>query len=58
MEQFSDRAMRGEAEMGWTYTKEGLGYCLYGKGAGMELPGSRKRGRPRRRYMDFNCEGG
>ena len=26
--QFSDRAMRGEAEMVWTCTKEGLGYML------------------------------
>ena len=26
--QFSDRAMRGEAEMVWTCTKEGLGYMF------------------------------
>ena len=65
--QFCDRALREEAEMVWTRTKEGLGYmltlkrcrgwnCLVGE---KELPVRRERGGPRRRFvMDVNCEGG
>ena len=56
--QFSDGAMREEAEMIWTCTKEGLGYmftwkrcrgwnCLVGEREG--CPGE---------DMDVNCEGG
>ena len=60
MGQFSDRAMGEEAEMIWTCTKEGLGYMFTWKRCrGWNcLLGERERGRPRRRYMDVNCEGG
>ena len=46
--------------MVWTYMYEGgIGVHVHmEKVPGMELPGRRERGRPRRRYMDVNCEGG
>ena len=34
MGQFSDRVMRGEAEMVWTCTRRNWGTCSHGEGAG------------------------
>ena len=53
--------MKGEAEMGLDMYEGGIGSLgvrvHMEKVLGMELPGRRKRGMPRRRYMDVNCEG-
>ena len=44
--------------MGWTFMLEGgiVVHVHMEKVLGMELPGRRKRGKPRRRYIDVNCE--
>ena len=42
---------RGKTEMVWTPTEEDDGY-IWRRMLRMELPGKRKRGRPKRRFMD------
>ena len=55
----SSVTLRREAEMVWTSYEGGIGVHVHmEKVLEMELPGRKKRGRPRRRYMDVNCEGG
>ena len=43
--------MRGKTEVVWTCTEERCGY-IGRRMLKMELPGKRKRGRPKRRFME------